>query len=279
MSEFLKKIITKLYGLYFNTLVWFIPKKVGEQAFKVFSKVRKGHVLPQQANYLEGAKLETLEVDNHKVQVYQWSGKKDTVLLVHGWESNTWRWHKLIEKLQKASYNIIAFDAPAHGYSTGNNLSVPLYAEALQVALIKYKAKTIIGHSMGGITILYNEYKNPNPLIEKIVTIGSPSEYHEILTHYKMLLGLSNNVMNTLKTYIYDRFGFTPKELSSSRFVLSNSKKGLLFHDRKDTITPYHASVAVQENWKGSTLISTEGFGHSMHQEEVNDQIIDFLNQ
>ncbi|MFT6934887.1 MAG: hypothetical protein ACJAUQ_001278, partial [Maribacter sp.] len=29
--------------------------------------------------------------------------------------------------------------------------------------------------------------------------------------------------------------------------------------------------------WKGSRLISTEGLGHSMHQDEVNEQIITFL--
>jgi pimeloyl-ACP methyl ester carboxylesterase len=44
-----------------------------------------------------------------------------------------------------------------------------------------------------------------------------------------------------------------------------------------DTITPYHASVQLHENWKGSILISTEGLGHSMHQDDVNDQIVSFL--
>ncbi len=27
---------------------------------------------------------------------------------------------------------------------------------------------------MGGMTILYNEYQNPNLVLEKMVTIGSP---------------------------------------------------------------------------------------------------------
>ncbi|HAF77707.1 MAG TPA: alpha/beta hydrolase, partial [Maribacter sp.] len=57
----------------------------------------------------------------------------------------------------------------------------------------------------------------------------------------------------------------------------NNTKKGLLFHDRFDKIAPYHASVDVHKHWKGSEFISTEGFGHSMHQDEVNDKIISFL--
>jgi len=275
----LQKIIPKLYGLYFTIFVWFLPKKIACQAFEVFCTVRKGKVLPNQKQFLDDAKLDVINVAGHSIQLYGWPGNKETVLLVHGWESNTWRWHKLIEKLQKANYNIIAFDAPAHGYSTGKLWYAPLYAEALQAIILKYQPKTVVGHSVGGMTILYNENKNPNVFIEKIVTVGSPSEFHEILTHYKNLLGFSNKVMTALEDYIYSRFGFTPKEFSSSKFVLTNSKKGLLFHDRLDKITPYHASVDVHKHWKGSELVSTEGFGHSMHQNEVNDKIIAFLEE
>lgn len=279
MPVFIKKIIPKLYGLYFNLFVWLFPTKIAKQAFKVFSTVRKGRVLPHQKLYLNSAKLEQLELAQHKIQVYQWPGNKETVVLVHGWESNSWRWHKLIEKLQEARYTIIAFDAPAHGYSTGTNLYVPLYAEVLQEILLKYRPQMVVGHSIGGMTVLYNEYKNPNSEIAKIMTVGSPSEFHEILTHYKMLLGLSNKVIKTLASYISHRFGFTPVEFSSSKFVASNVKKGLLFHDRLDKVTPYHASVAINKHWKGSKLVSTEGLGHSMHQDEVNEKIVAFLEQ
>lgn len=277
MPVIFQKIIPKLYGFYFNILVWVLPKTVAKQAFLVFCTVRKGRVLPNQKEYLDSAKFETLTVGENSIQLYNWSGNKETVLLVHGWESNTWRWHKLIEKLQKANFNIVAFDAPAHGYSSGKILHAPLYAETLNEIILKHQPKTIIGHSMGGMTLLYNESNNPNVHTEKMVTIGSPSEFHEILTHYKNLLGLSTKTIKKVEGYVHDKFGFTTEEFSSSKFVLTNTKKGLLFHDRFDKIAPYHASVNVHKHWKGSEFISTEGLGHSMHQEEVNDKIISFL--
>lgn len=110
-----------------------------------------------------------------------------------------------------------------------------------------------------------------------MVTIGSPSEFHEILTHYKNLLGLNSKVVNALKKFVHKKFNFTTDEFSSAKFVENNTKKGLLFHDRFDKIAPYHASVDVHKHWKGSEFISTEGFGHSMHQDEVNNKIISFL--
>ncbi|NDV16394.1 alpha/beta fold hydrolase [Muricauda sp. TY007] len=277
MKKLLNKILPLAYGQYYNVYTLIAPKKAADSAFHLFCTVRKGRVRPEQAAYLDGAKLAIEEVAEHKIQSYHWPGNKETVLLVHGWESNTFRWRNLIKKLKEADFNIIAFDAPSHGYSSGKHLYVPLYEEAVNYMVTKYNPKHLIGHSVGGMTIIYNQYKNPSAYVEKMVTIGSPSEFHEIMEHFQDLLKFNNRVMKYLDKYVYNRFGFRIDEFSTSRFAQSISKKGLLFHDRYDNITPYHASVAVNKNWKDSTLISTEGLGHSMHQDDVNDQIISFL--
>ena len=278
MIRLFSKIIPRWYGLYFNTLALFSKKLVAKKAFKLFCTIRKGKVLPQQADFLNAARNETLEIAAHSIQTYRWSGNKETILLIHGWESNSFRWHKLIKKLKQADYNVIAFDAPAHGYSSGKQLYLPLYAEVLQGLIQRYQPQSLVGHSMGGMTIIYNEYKNRNPSIGKTVTVASPSEFHELMEHYQKLLKFNNSVMNALDSYIYDRFGFHIREFSTSEYIKTNTSTGLLFHDQYDKITPYHASQKVQANWKDSKLITTVGLGHSMHQDEVNAQIVDFLN-
>lgn len=277
MKKIRSYLAPKAYGILLNLYALINPEKAAEKAFSIFSKVRKGKVLPHQKAYLERAKDKKIPLANNTIQTYRWSGEKETILLIHGWESNAWRWHKLIEKLQVANYNIIAFDAPAHGYSSGTHLHVPLYAQGLQAIIKAYSPKYLIGHSMGGMTALYNEYLFPDLTVKKIVTIGSPSEYHAIMTHFKQLLNFNNRVSKILRAYIFKRFGLSETQFSSARFVQTNTKKGLLFHDRLDTIAPYRASEIVHEAWKGSRLISTEGLGHSMHQDEVNEQIITFL--
>ncbi|MGK0495390.1 MAG: pimeloyl-ACP methyl ester carboxylesterase [Maribacter sp.] len=277
MKNILSKLVPKAYGIFLNLYALINPEKAAEKAFSIFSKVRKRKVLPHQKTYLELAKDKRIPVDNNAIQTYRWSGKKETVLLIHGWESNAWRWHKLIEKLQAANYNIIAFDAPAHGYSSGTHLHIPLYAKGLKAIIETYSPKYLVGHSMGGMTALYNEYLFPSLAVEKIVTLGSPSEYHAIMTHFKQLLHFNNRVSEVLRVYIYKRFGLNETEFSSAIFVQTNTKKGLLFHDCLDTTAPYRASEIVHEAWKGSRLITTEGLGHSMHQDEVNEQIIAFL--
>jgi pimeloyl-ACP methyl ester carboxylesterase len=277
MKNIRKKIMPLAYGLYYNFLSLFSPKVTAEKAFRLFATVRKGKILPHQIDYLLQAKYEVLPIQRHKIQTYRWPGNKDTVLLVHGWESNAFRWRNLIEKLQSQGYDVIAFDAPGHGYSSGKILYLPLYEEILEHLIERYKPVTLIGHSVGGMTILYNQYRHPESLVEKIVTIGSPSEFHEIMAQYQHILKFNDRVLHCLDGYVQHRFGFLITEFSTSRFVKTNTKKGLLLHDKFDAITPYHASVKVQANWKNSRLITTEGLGHSMHQEAVNDQILDFL--
>jgi len=277
MRKLLNRILPKAYGLFYNVLAVFSKRKTAEKAFNFFSTVRKGNVLPPQKEYLDTAKKHYLEIADHQIQTYHWSGAGETVLLIHGWESNTFRWRNLIAKLRTADFNIIAFDAPGHGYSSGHNLHVPLYAKVLQHMIEKYRPKHLVSHSVGGMTVIYNEKTNPSPDVEKIVTVAAPSEFHEIMGHYQNLLQFNNRVMGALDAYVFDSFGFRIREFSTSEFVRSNTKKGLLFHDKLDKITPYHASQNVHANWDGSRLLSTEGLGHSMHQDEVNDAIVKFL--
>ncbi len=279
MKKHIRKYVPRAYGIFFNTVSHLHPGLAARQAFKTFSKVRKGRPTREQQEFLEQSKTNSEIVSGHKIQVYHWPGPGNTVLLVHGWESNSSRWKNLIHYLRDAGFNILAFDAPGHGNSTGQYLHVPLYSECLAYMAGKYQPEYIIGHSVGGMTTLYTHYRAPQLPIQKIVTIGSPSEFHEIMEHFKSLLTLNEKVMESLESYVRRRFGVSIEEFSSSKFIRESQVPGLLFHDRFDTITPYHASERVHRHWKNSILVTTEGLGHSMHQEEVNKQIISFLQE
>lgn len=277
MPNFVQKSLPAIYGAYYNSLSYISRTWTAEKAFQTFSKVRKGRVLPPQAEFLNMARKDILSVNGHNLQTYHWPGGGEMVLLVHGWESNSFRWHKLIEHLKNQDFNIMAFDAPGHGYSSGQYLYVPLYGECLIYMIQKYRPRHLVAHSMGGMASLYVHYKHPNTGVKRIVTIGSPSELHELMEHYRKLLNLNQRVMEALDAYVKKRFGFGIREFSSSQFASSIPQKGLLLHDRLDTITPFHASERVHASWADSILVPTEGLGHSMQQEGVNKRIIDFL--
>jgi len=278
MHKFLNKILPKLYGFYFNVLALFSKKKAAEKTFEVFSTIRRGKVLPKQQAYLEVAKHEVLETCGHQLQIYRWTGNKDRVLLVHGWESNSFRWRNLIATLRANDYDIVAFDAPGHGNSSGKHLHLPLYSDCIHEIIKTYSPKHLIGHSFGGMAILFDEFKRSKSDTKKIVTIGSPSEFKELLAHYQNLVGFNNQVLKAFKALVVERFGHEVQDFSSSRFVKNNTKKGLLIHDELDKLAPFHASEQVHADWQDSTFIRTKGLGHSLHQQHINERIVGFLN-
>lgn len=277
MKKIVNKYLPLAYGKYFNTLALFSKEKAAKKAFTLFCTPRKGKVLEHQKEFLENAKSSIIKVDDLELQTYHWKGDKETILLMHGWESNVFRWRNLVDHLKKENYNIIAFDAPAHGYSTGKILNVPIYSICAKKIIATYNPNYIIGHSVGGMTTMYNQYKNPDNSIEKMVSLGAPSELSEIMGHYQGLLKFNDTVMSSLDTFFEKTFNFHIDEFSVSKYAKNFTTKGLLIHDKLDLIAPYSAAERIHKNWSNSTLITTEGLGHSLHQEDVNHQIIDFL--
>lgn len=277
MQNLVNKALPKLIGMTYNATAIIHPGLAADWALQTFCRIRKGGVRPEQAAYLDSADPVTRRINGLDIQEYHWKGPGDTVVLVHGWESNAARWRNLIDMLVASGFNVIAFDAPGHGRSGGKFLNVILYAECLEKIIDIHAPQHLVGHSVGGMTILYNEFKRPTPSVQRIVTTGAPSEFYEIMDEYRDVLGLNDSMMRALDRLVLKKFGFTIREFSTRTFAESNPKKGLLIHDKFDPVTPYHASLNVHEAWKASRLITTEGYGHSLHQPDVNKAILDFL--
>jgi pimeloyl-ACP methyl ester carboxylesterase len=265
-------------GKYFNLLAVFSPRKAAQKAYLLFCSPRRGRVLPIQSEFLENAAFERIEVKDMEIQTYRWKGNGKRVLLLHGWESNTYRWRNLIGFLKDAGYDIYAFDAPAQGHSSGKILNVIRYTACTRRVVERYKPDYLIGHSMGGLTAVYHQYRHPVSSLKKIVTIGSPSDLEDLMLQYQKILKFNDKVLTALDSYLKAKFGFGIREFSTAKFAKDLDIAGLLIHDELDTIAPFRASEKVHKSWKGSQLVKTSGYGHSMHQDFVSEQIINFLN-
>lgn len=277
--KLINKYLPSLFGAYYNSLSVVAPELAAKQAFSTFTRVRRGRYDDSQREYLEDARKERLQVNGQEIQLYQWEGNGEQVLLVHGWESNTYRWRFLIPKLRNAGFNILAFDAPGHGASDGSHMHVLMYADCMDEVMRRYLPKYVVGHSVGGMTALYAHYRSNYNMLEKIVTLGSPAEFKDIVDHYQDLLALKPGLMSAFKEYITGRYGVQVEGFSSPEFVKNSEIQGLLFHDREDPITPFRASETVHANWDNSRLVATQGLGHSMQEETVHQQIVHFLQE
>lgn len=278
MNIIIEKIVPKAVGSYINFMSLWAPQKAFDLAYRFFSHPRRGQLDPHQLpEVLQSAKRETLQSNHHFLETYHWPGNATTVLLVHGWESNTARWEPLLQHLQKAGYTVVGFDAPAHGLSSGREFNVPLYAEFLDVVVQKYQPNYLLGHSMGGVTLAYYQYYYPQHRFDKMVLLGAPADFSIILDNFIQLLGLSHSLKEQLTAYTRKRFSLEIELFSGQHFLKNTAIPGWVVHDTDDTVVRYTEAQKLIASWKNAQLISTTGLGHSLHSDDLYRQIILFL--
>lgn len=278
MKKILYFIFTKSIGLYINTLSFVFPKNASQLAYSLFSEPREGRLsknkLPE---ILSKAHSETFQVKEESFQTYTWKGNQNTILLVHGWESNASRWETLLPYLQKLGSTIIAIDAPAHGLSSGKEFNIPKYAAFIHIAVEKFKPQFLIGHSLGGKACLYYQSMYQNSWLEKMVILGSPSDFSIILNNYINLLSLNSRILKSLETYYLANFQLSLEQFSGKVFASKINIKGFIAHDIDDSVVSIDEGKKIASTWKNAVFIETKGLGHSMHDDTLYKKVVQFL--
>ncbi len=278
MKKTLYFIYIKSIGLYLNFLSFIFPEKAVQIAYSLFSEPRDGKLdktkLPK---ILQETQTEILPYEEGHFQSYIWKGNDTVILLVHGWESNASRWENLLPFLQKTGSTIIAIDGPAHGLSSGKEFNIPQYASFIDIAAQKYKPKYLVGHSLGGKTCLYYQSVYQNDRLEKIVILGSPSDFKIILNNYINLLSLNTTIARSLEAHYLNHFKLQLEYFSGHLFASTIKTKGFIAHDQDDTVVLFEEGKKIAHTWKNAVFIETKGLGHSMHDEDLYKKIVSFL--
>lgn len=208
---------------------------------------------------------------------YTWTGGDKKILLIHGWESNSSRWELLINKLKVQNYTIYAIDAPAHGLSKGKRFNVFDHAKCITDFQNKHQIPFIMGHSIGGTSLMYYITHTEQTFVKKIVILGAPSEFKGLITNYAKNLKLNINIYNQLIDFLNDKYKYPVLNFSIAEFCKTLNINGKIFHDEADDVISINEGLLINNHWKSSEFEKTLGLGHSMHDEELNLKIIDFF--
>lgn len=271
-------ILTKAIGIYINILSYWNPAKASLLAYQFFSNPRVGKLsrttLPE---VLREATTETIHLNGHHFQTYTWKGNDTVTLLIHGWESNASRWEKMLPHLKSTGNTIIAVDAPAHGLSGGTEFNVPQYAAFIDVLIKSHKPKNIIGHSIGGIACMFYQHQYTHHNLEKMVLLGSPSDFKILIDNYVKLLGINARVRNAMMNYSKEKFRIDIDDFSGTNFLQNSKLRGIIVHDTDDSVVAFTEAKKLADSWKHATFIETSGLGHSLHDDALYQKIALFL--
>jgi len=274
MNTYLPKII----GGTINFTSYFSSRFAAKLAIDLFSMPKKGKIQPEESEYLNSATQCQVLCDIRSIKTYNWKGDKETILLAHGWESNSFRWMDLIESLRPLNYNIIALDAPAHGASSGKLFNALLYAECIKMVVEKFNVHTIVGHSVGGMASVFFQHKYQIKSIEKLVLLGAPADFIGVFSRYENMMGYNKRVSKALENEVLKKYNHLPEYFAPANFSKEIQAKGLIIHDKKDRIIPYEDAQLFANRFKNSELITTKGFGHSLIDESLTPKIIEYIN-
>ncbi len=270
--------IIKIIGSSFNALSYVAPRYTSGKALNLFATPRKGRIKPKQVAFLNSAKQQNLKYENTTIATYHWEGSGGTVLLVHGWESNTHRWEGLIEKLKGSDYNIVSLDAPAHGATSGTQFNAVLYSECINVVVNHFNPEMIIGHSVGGMATGFFQYKYQNKLVQKLILLGAPALFTDVFKRYIDMMGYNKRIEKGLNKLIEKNFHKQASYFSLSDFAKTIDTKTLVVHDTEDKIIPYNDAELIAKNHNNAEFVTTSGFGHGLRSDVVYKHILDFIS-
>lgn len=271
-------IIQKLIGLKINSVSLLSSKLAGRMALFLFTKPLKGKIKEKQSDFLDTAFHEELTYQDTPIMTYRWLGNNKTILLVHGWESNSARWKSMIPELQAKGHSVVALDAPAHGRSGSKRFNAILYAEFIHEAVKRFQPEILVGHSVGGMASIYYLHKYQTPSIKKVVLLGAPSEFSDVISRYFLMMGYNKRTIKAIEKRIKYKYGMEINDFSSVKHLQTILSEGLIIHDKTDPVIPYDDAVLINSNFKNSTLITTEGLGHSLYHESVSEHIYQFID-
>lgn len=269
-------VLTKGFGLYVNSLHYLNAKFAAQTAYTLFSVPRKG-VLKDLPTFLSSSRTQDLYFNDKKIKTYEWEGSKETILLIHGWESNANRWQGVIQFLKKKNYRLIAMDAPGQGLSDGKEFNAVLYSQFINEVAKHYRPDFLIGHSLGGMTMFYYMSVYQPDFVKKIIALAAPNRFMRITDNYRNMLSLSKKSYKNFLKEFESRFQINAETFDSERFVQEINVPIGIIHDEADTIVPYKDSLEIIEKKPKIPLFSTQGLGHSLYHQKVNKQIVYFL--
>lgn len=274
----MKNIIIRILGVYLDTLSVISPQLAARKGFLLFCRPFRVPASQKHLSFLRSAEQFQIDHEGYAVQGYRWGVGPKKVLFLHGWQSHTYRWKPYIEGLSKDEYTIFSLDAPGHGLSSGNFLTVPLYSSLIE-KFIRQQAglHSIIGHSLGGFSLLYTLYREPALPVERAILLAPPGEASDFISTFKKTLGVSDRTINLIVDHFAQRYQVPPDFFSARKFASRVNVKGLIIHDEDDTEAPYHYSIPLQEAWHESRLITTTGYGHNLKSTSVVKEVIEFI--
>ncbi|HEY4147429.1 MAG TPA: alpha/beta fold hydrolase [Chitinophagaceae bacterium] len=223
-------------------------------------------------------------VQGHPVNGFRWNkGGQPRVQVVHGFESASQNFETYITIFIEKGYEVLAFDAPAHGISGGSKITLPLYIDMLRTVYRQYgPVQLFLAHSFGGLALVHFLETLPPADSFRLALVAPATETVTAINQFFDLLRPDKQVRKEFYRIIEDAGELPPSHFSISRAMAHIKMPVLWVHDRDDTTTPLtDVQPVIDKQYPNVRFFITNGLGHRRiyRDRSVVDAITKFLSE
>lgn len=214
---------------------------------------------------------------------YQFNaGKKNKLLILHGFSSSLLNFHSYISAFVAKDYEVLCFDAPAHGDSEGKQVHAVDYKNMILAIIEKYgPINRFLAHSFGGIALSLAAETIKQTEDTKIIFIAPATETTTAIASVLQMLNIKNEgLTKAIDKEIIKKGGENTAWYSMRRAVKNIDAEILWIHDKADNVTPFSdVEYVITDANAHINFMITNGLGHRQiyRNEEVKKRILSFL--
>jgi pimeloyl-ACP methyl ester carboxylesterase len=214
--------------------------------------------------FLATARSHRIAAAGNRVHAYEWAGAGPTVLIVHGWISHSARFAPLIESLRAQGFRVIAFDAPAHGRSSGRRADLNAFRAALEGTAARLgPVHAVVAHSFGALSTASWLGSTPLPSVRCAVLIGLMRDLDYLFESFVSMLALSPGVTARLRALLVRRYGAEPGRFAAPALAARIRVPVLLMHGEQDEFVPSAHADEIAEQLVDGRVVIVPGHRHS----------------
>ncbi len=257
-------------------------RKAAEAAFKLFCTPYSGKPKRKAPAIFHKAEKLALSIGELTIRGWKWkpehpNGQK--ILIVHGFDSCSYKFDKYIQPLKLAGFEVIAYDAPAHGISDGKTINALVYRDTLLAIDKAHENMDIImAHSLGGLAASLAAEQLTH--LKKIVLIAPATETKRAIDNFFIFLPVGDTIKQEMIDHIVELRNLPITYYSVSRAIQNIHQPILWLHDEEDWICPFEdVEQVMQQKPSHIQFYITKGLGHSKIYRDklVHKAILDFI--
>jgi pimeloyl-ACP methyl ester carboxylesterase len=238
------------------------PALAAAAAEQLFVTPMRVEAPDRERRWAASAESVTIPSPHGKLAAWVWGTGPCTVLLVHGWSGRGLQLGGFAAPLVAAGYRVVAYDAPAHGDSSGRRSNLFHHTDGLLAAARAFgPCAGVIAHSLGTASVLLAA--NRNALSPGRLVAVSPMAHTRTMTDwFGFMNGFSEPVVDRMRSRLEERYDFVWDEIEPHRLAFGLEADTLVIHDLDDRELPASEGHALADRLSSARLEFTRGLGH-----------------